>query len=193
MREITEMRKMRDHSTRRRLTWVAGVTLVVSCAAGVAASTKWIPSLIGAPDAVVALPEIASEVAPQSAVEAALRLMRASRARCSDCGVIESTREMGKLREAGGQPECAARIPENSDLAILLDWHMLARNGYGLVHRTLRCAPQAVKAVAILAEASNGYEILVRFRDGSSQILTEASLSSWRRGDRVKIVAAVAD
>ena len=104
--------------------------------------------------------------------------------------MIEWTREIGKSSEASGNDQCAARAAENADLEKLLDWHMIALKGY--VRHAIVCAPQRAAAAAVV-EASKGYEILVRFRDGSSQLLTEASLSTWRRGERVKIVAAGID
>ena len=117
--------------------------------------------------------------------------MHASRARCSDCGVIESTREIGKASDARVNDQCPARAAENADLAVLLDWHMIALKGY--LRRAIGCAPQRATAAVRPVEASKGYEILVRFRDGSSQVLTETSVSTWRRGERVKIVAAGVD
>ena len=183
--------RMRENSSRRRITWVAGVVLVVSCAAGIAATTQWSPRSAASPDDVVVPTEIPPDLAQQSAEDAALRLMRASRARCPECGVIEWTREIGKSSEASGNDQCAARATENADLEKLLDWHMIALKGY--VRHAIVCAPQRAAAAAVVVAASKGYEILVRFRDGSSQLLTEASLSTWRRGERVKIVAAGID
>jgi len=82
---------------------------------------------------------------------------------------------------------------ENADLAILLDWHVNPRNGYSFIRGEIGCATVAALAAPLLIEPSEAYEILVRFRDGSSQVLTEASLSTWRRGERVKVVSEATD
>ena len=58
---------------------------------------------------------------------------------------------------------------ENADLAILLDWHMNARNGYSFIRGEIGCATVAASAAPLLIEPSKAYENLARFPDGSSQ------------------------
>jgi len=40
-------------------------------------------------------------------------------------------------------------------------------------------------------KSGKSYEITVRFEDGSSRVIHEASVPSWRSGDRVKVVNGV--
>jgi hypothetical protein len=129
----------------------------------------------------------------QGGAETALPANRPSRARCPDCGVIESARGVAKRNKASGTEPCANRVTadsydsaENADLAILLDWHMNARNGYSFIRREIGCSTLAALAAPLLIEPSKAFEILVRFRDGPSQILTEANLSAWRQRERGK-------
>jgi hypothetical protein len=136
--------------------------LVVSCAAGIAGFIKWIPASIGSPNAIVTPAELPSSLAQGRGADTAQPGTRSSRARCLDCGMLESTRESGKPGEANGTDQCADRgssaavttgsnrSADNSDLAILLDWHMNARNGYSLVRQGIGCAPHAVLAAPLL-------------------------------------------
>ena len=193
-----------DGKSLRPLTRIAGVALVLSCAAGIALFIRWIPTSMGSPRAIVAPAELPSGLAQRSDVETSPGI-RARQARCPDCGVIESTREVRRPTEANATDQCAVRGhssaattggnqgAENADLAILLDWHIDAHYVYGALRHGIGCAPQTAAAAAHLVQAVKVYEVLVRFRDGSSQLLTEASLSTWRRGERVKVVTEQAD
>ena len=40
-------------------------------------------------------------------------------------------------------------------------------------------------------KSTTSYEITVRFEDGSSRVIHEASAPSWRTGDRVKVINGV--
>jgi outer membrane lipoprotein SlyB len=40
-------------------------------------------------------------------------------------------------------------------------------------------------------KSNKSYEITVRFEDGSSRVINEASAPSWRTGDRVKVINGV--
>lgn len=191
--------------SRRGLTRIAGVALVALFAAGAAVFVNAIPTSIGS--VIVAPAELPTDSAQSRGAETVLRGIRSNRARCPDCGVIESTREVRKPSpsEANGTDRCADRghaaavtggsnqSAENADLAILLEWHMNARSAYSSIRHGIGCAAQAAIAAPLLIEASKAYEILVRFRDGSSQVLTEASLSTWRQGERVKVVTEMPD
>jgi hypothetical protein len=85
---------------------------------------------------------------------------RRYRARCPECGVVESMREIGRSGDRGGQA------------AIDLD-------GTG------RTCGSAIDADAA---AEQCFEITVRFRDGSRTIFREASPRTWRAGNRVMVI-----
>ena len=40
-------------------------------------------------------------------------------------------------------------------------------------------------------KASKSYEVTVRLNDGSSRVISQASLPNWHTGDKVKIVNGV--
>lgn len=151
----------KDKEFRRPLTRVA---LVVSCIVGIVVFINWIPTSIGGPTAIVAPTALPPGVARRIGGETAPPAIRSSKARCPDCGVIESAREVTKTNETSGNAQCtdrdnsAAVVPdsheraENADLAILLEWHMNARNAYSFLRRETDCATLAAIAAPFRAE-----------------------------------------
>ena len=150
------------------------ILLGLLAAAGLLASPRWMPaSSIGSVDA--------GPLSGQAAVEAraenrdgaqALREVPESSAatsprawpRCPECGVIESVRELGN---SGG---ASALLPVAND----------ARG------------PGAATDGAIAAKHGRryGYEVTVRFRDGSTTTFDVADPRLWRVGSRVNVMGA---
>jgi hypothetical protein len=85
---------------------------------------------------------------------------RRDRARCPECGVVESMR---RTEQSGGM---------GATDAVDLD-------------RTERAFRSAAAGNAI---AERGYAITVRFRDGSRTVFNEVSPRSWRPGSRVIVI-----
>jgi outer membrane lipoprotein SlyB len=85
-------------------------------------------------------------------------LNRRNRARCLKCGVIESKRQIV------GQDTVDVKAAEGVSGGV------------------------SGGAVAATAVAEKLYEITVRFRDGSTTVLNEASPCTWRLGNRVIVI-----
>jgi hypothetical protein len=82
------------------------------------------------------------------------------RVTCSECGVVESIREIARPRVVGHQDTIDVKL-----------------------------APH-VSGGAIVARAITGksYEITVRFRDGSTTVFNEGGARTWRVGSRVIVI-----
>jgi hypothetical protein len=80
------------------------------------------------------------------------------RVTCSECGVVESIREIARPEVVGRQDDVklAPRV-----------------SGGGIVARTI---------------VGKSYEITVRFRDGSTTVFNEAGARTWRMGSRVIMI-----
>src|SRR4051812_21213532 len=106
----TERKQMETQSSNspHPLMWLAGIALIVFCGAGVAAIMGWIPTSLGKPDefpqgkveqsphkAVVAAqaPAPAKVVVAKAPVAPAAPVVVAA-AKCAECGVIQSVREI---------------------------------------------------------------------------------------------------
>lgn len=153
---------------------VRAILLGLLAAAGLLAIPRWMPAAsIGSVDA--------GPLSGQAAVEAragipdgaqVLREVPESSAatsprtwpRCPECGVIESVRELG---DSGG---ANALVPVAND----------ARG------------PGAATDGAIAAKDGRryGYEVTVRFRDGSTTTFDVAGPRPWRVGSRVNVMGA---
>ena len=101
----------------------------------------------------------------QPLAEARDPINRRNRASCPACGVIESMRKIERPGDVGGQ--YAAAIKAAGDIA---------RSASG-------------SAIAAHAIMENGYEITVRFRDGSTRVLNEAAPRTWPLGSRVMVIS----
>jgi hypothetical protein len=75
--------------------WIAAIALIAVCAGGIAALMDWFPASSGRPAESVSIARVAS-IAPAPARKAAAKApaVRAAKARCTDCGVVKSVREV---------------------------------------------------------------------------------------------------
>jgi hypothetical protein len=89
---------------------------------------------------------------------------RRNRARCPACGVVESMRKIERPGEVRGQYTAEIKV---------------ARGVTG---------GASGSAIAANAKTGKGYEITVRFRDGSTTVLNEASPRTWPLGSRVMVI-----
>jgi hypothetical protein len=90
---------------------------------------------------------------------------RRNRVRCPACGVVESMRKIERPGDVGGQYTADIRVER------------------GVTGGT------SGSAIAANAITGKGYEITVRFRDGSTTVLNEASPRTWPLGGRVTVIA----
>ena len=153
--------------------WIAGISICVLAASGIAAIVRSIPASYAsipnddAPLKRGAAPSgsedwRAKNLQPQLA-EARDTINRRNRASCPACGVVESMRKIERPGDIGGQ---------YVDI------------------KGARSVAGGVSGNAIAANdlTGKGYEITVRFRDGSTTVLNEASPRTWPLGSRVMVI-----
>ncbi len=100
---------------------------------------------------------------PQTNVAVSSATVNHRKPACPECGVIESMRQIDRAGDGGGKNTVAARVT-------------------GRVS-----AGASASAAHVVAE--KGYEITVRFRDGSTTVFSEATPRAWRSGGRVIVIA----
>ena len=153
--------------------WIAGISICVLAASGIVAIARSIPaSYADIPNEDVPLkrgaPPSGSDngtaINPQPVAEAQDTINRRNRARCPACGVVESMRKIEPQGNVGGQ--------------------------YAADVKSARSVTGGASGSAIAANATTGkgYEITVRFRDGSTTVLNEASPRTWPLGSRVMVI-----
>ncbi len=173
------------------LTVGAAVAIILFCVAGVAAIMGWIPTTIGHESA---SPPQADKAAPTSTASSSAARTRAEPARpartvtaaavCPDCGVVESVREIESQGKASGVGAVGGAVVggvvgnqvgggRGRDVMTVL----------GAVGGAL-AGNQIEKNV----NKTKSYAITVRLEDGTTRVLHESTLPTWRPGDRVRIV-----
>lgn len=180
------------------LMWIAGIAVILFCGAGIAAIMGWIPTSIGHPAEVAepaslerpnasaakpagvkAYSSAGSSAAPTQVASAA-----SGHAKCAECGVIESTREVNTKGASTGLGAVGGAV-----VGGLLGNQVGA--GRGKEVATLVGAVGGVVAgneIEKRVKSTKGYEVTVRLDDGSSRVVPEASAPTWRVGDYVMIV-----
>lgn len=107
-----------------------------------------------------------------------------TQAKCEQCGVIESIREIATKGEGSGLGAVGGAVVggllgnqigqgRGNDAATVV----------GVVGGAV-AGNQIEKSV----KSTKSYDITIRFDDGSSRTIREANPSAWRSGDRVKVV-----
>jgi hypothetical protein len=163
--------EMRTHVERPVRMWIAGISICLLAASGTVAIVRSIPaSYANIPDKGAlprqgAAPRVAGEtLAKDLQAQLAGTINPRSRARCPECGVVESMRQIKRSGDVGRQDVAYVKV---------------ARGASG-------GAP--VSAIAANAITANGYEMTVRFRDGSTTVFNEANPRTWRLGTRVMVI-----
>lgn len=167
---------MRTHFQRpARAPWIAGIAIGLFAAIGIAAIARSISvsyadiphaNTPAARDAASGVAEGAGAGTAQAQLEAArIAASGRNRARCPECGVVESIRQIARSGDTGGHAAGAGRI---------------ARGASG---------GRSGSAMAANGGTGNGYEITVRLRDGSKTVFNESSPRSWQPGSRVLVIS----
>lgn len=180
--------------------WIAGIALTLFCAVGIAALMGWIPnSMGGASDQAAIGQQSANTVspavpkAPRAAASAPAAVARAAPApvaavsTCAECGVIESVREIEAKGKGSGLGAVGGAV-----VGGLLGNQV--GGGRGQDAMTVVGAVGGAVAgneVEKRVKTSKSYEVTVRLRDGSSRVISEAGVPTWRTGDKVKVVNGV--
>ena len=184
--------------------WIAGTAITVFCAAGVAALMGWIPTSIGHPAEVAAVtttgtaskppvnpvkPAVAKTHTGSEGHAAPVRVASAAvtTAKCAECGLIESVREIETRGDGSGLGAVGGAVVggvlghqvgggRGKDIATVV-----GAVGGGLAGNEIEKRVKTAKS----------YDVTVRLADGSSRVVHEASLPAWRAGDHVKVVDGV--
>lgn len=189
----------RTDKSSRVLLWVAGVAVILFSAAGIAAIMGWIPTSMGqsgdntginAPgkhSTNTAKPATTKKtpIHPSSPVVVASNVP--SPARCADCGVVESTRAVATKGEGSGLGAVGGAVVGG------LIGNQVG-SGRGNTAATAIGAVGGAMAgneIEKRVKSNNGYEVTVRFDDGSRRVISEANAPAWRIGDHVKVVGGV--
>ena len=181
------------------LIWIAGIAVILFCAAGIAAIMGWIPTSIGGASDSAALTKLQKpQTKPQTntAKPAAAKAQTApvqmannvpARVKCAECGVIESTREVKRGGEGSGFGAVGGAV-----VGGLLGNQVGGGRG-NQVATVVGAVGGAVAGNQIekSVKSTKSYEITVRFEDGSSRVINEANPPAWRTGDHVKVVDGV--
>lgn len=173
------------------LIWVAATALIVFCGAGVAAMMGWIPTSLGKPDAAVLTPS-SSATEPAVARPKARSIVPAAApvvvlVKCVECGVIQSVREIETKGEGTGLGAVGGAV---------VGGVLGSQVGGGSGKKVMTVVGAVGGAVAgneieKRVKSAKSYEITVRFDDGSSRVISEASTPTWRAGDKVKVINGV--
>jgi len=168
------------------LFWIAGIAVTVFSAVGVAAIMGWIPTSTSSPGNNAVLsgqPTVAAKRAARTQHSAPARVAAA----CAECGVVESVREIETMGEGSGIGAVGGAVVGG------VIGHQIGDGRGQQIATVVGAVGGAVAGNEIEKRVKSGksYEITVRFEDGSSRVIHEASAPSWRTGDRVKVINGV--
>jgi len=175
------------------LLWTAVIAVILFCAAGIAAFMGWIPTSMGGTGDGVMLDKQSANTAKPVArtrtapTQVANNAPAPARARCLECGVIESTREIDVRGDGTGLGAVGGAVVGG------VLGHQVGSGRGNDVATVLGAVGGAVAGNQIekQARSTKTYEITVRFEDGSSRVINEANPPTWRTGDKVKVVNGV--
>lgn len=115
------------------------------------------------------------------------QVQSSSQAKCAECGVIDSIREVTTKGEGSGLGVVGGAV-----VGGLLGNQVGAGSGKD-VATVVGAVGGAVAGNQIekSVKSTKSYDITVRFEDGSSRVIHEENASAWRPGDRVKVINGV--
>ena len=105
-------------------------------------------------------------------------------AKCSNCGVIESVREITAKGEGSGLGAAGGAVVGG------VLGHQVGGGSGKQIATVVGAVGGAVAGneVEKRVKATKSYDINVRLDDGSTRVINEVNPPSWRSGDRVRIV-----
>ena len=171
--------------------WIAGIAVILFSIAGIAAIMGWIPTSMGRSSD---NPELIKSGRPSSAAKPAIAKASTapaqvastvpSAAKCADCGVIESTREVTVKGEGSGIGAVGGAVVGG------LIGNQVGSGRGNTAATAIGAVGGAVAGNEIEKRVKSGkaYEVTVRLDDGSSRVISTANPPSWRTGDHVRIV-----
>ena len=105
-------------------------------------------------------------------------------AKCAECGVIESTREVETKGEGSGLGAAGGAV---------VGGVLGSQIGHGSGTKIATVIGAVGGAVAgneveKRVKSTKSFEVTVRLDDGSTRVIHEASAPTWRTGDHVKVI-----
>jgi outer membrane lipoprotein SlyB len=169
--------------------WIAGVAITVFCAAGVAAIMGWIPTSIGRPGDNAAAPQVSAPQPPAPAARtstapAHVASNAPAHARCADCGVIESTREVDTQGEGSGVGAVGGAVAGG------VLGHQVG-SGRGNTAATVAGAAGGAYVGNQIEKNKNAvteYHVIVNMEEGRDRTFIFRNPPKYRSGDKVRII-----
>ena len=111
----------------------------------------------------------------------------ADRWRCAECGVVQSVHEISTKGTGSGLGAVGGAV-----VGGVLGHQVGGGRGQDIA-TVVGAVGGAVAGNEVEKRAKSGksYEITVRLEDGSSRVIQEANATTWRAGDRVKVINGV--
>ncbi|MFT5642959.1 MAG: outer membrane lipoprotein SlyB [Janthinobacterium sp.] len=167
---------------------VAAVAVVLFCAVGIAAMMGWLPSSIGgnASDAPIAAEVAPSPKAPekQASKQPQAPDRVALEAACSNCGMIDSIREIKTRAEGSGVGAAGGAIVGG----------VLGNQIGGGTGKQLATVAGAIggafagNQIEGNVKATTSYDVTVRLDNGTTRTIRQSGQPRWNAGDQVRIV-----
>ena len=171
------------------LFWIAGIAVTLFSAAGIAAIMGWIPNSTSSSNenSVIAKQPAKPAAARAPTTPAQVAGNTSANAKCAECGVVESVREFDTKGEGSGIGVVGGAVVGG------VLGHQVGGGSGKQIATVVGAVGGAVAGNEIEkhVKSSKSYDITVRFEDGSSRVINEASVPSWRTGDRVKVINGV--
>ena len=174
------------------IAWAAGIALILFSAVGISAFMGWIPASMGGPGEKAALETRpagtpAQAKAHTAPVQVANTTPARARNRCTECGVVESVREIETKGEGSGLGAVGGAV-----VGGVLGNQVGGGRGQDVM--TVVGAVGGAMAgneVEKRVKSTKSYSITVRLDDGSSRVISQASAPTWRAGDKVRVINGV--
>src|SRR2546430_655332 len=163
------------------LLWVAGVVFILFCGAGVAAMMGWIGSGKAEPSPISNLDKTRAPERPHAAPKAQHAAI------CLDCGVVQSVHEVDTKGSGSGAGAVGGAVVGG------VLGHQVGEGDNRKIGAVVGAVAGGLLGNEIEKEVktTKSFEVTVRFDDGSSRVINEASATSWRVGDKVKVLNGV--
>jgi outer membrane lipoprotein SlyB len=164
------------------LVWTGGIALIIFCGVGAAALMGW----IGAGKAVEQAP-ISKLESPRVPERAHVAAKVQHVAICPECGVVQSVQEVDVKGSGSGVGAVGGAVVGG------VVGHQVGEGDTRKIGAVVGAVAGGLLGNEIEKEVrtTKTFEIAVRFDDGSSRVITEATASPWRVGDKVKVVNGV--
>lgn len=151
----------------RALMWIAGVAVIVFSVTGIAAFMGWISTSKDDPS---------NNTTPANS---SMHPPNPFKAKCSDCGRIDSVQEIVTRGEGTGLGAVGGAVVGGA-----LGNQVGAGRGKDLATVGGALAGNEIEK---RAKSTKSYAITVRLDDGSSRVINEINPPMWRPGDQVKV------